>query len=124
MIKTPTTSDSAPLEGCRVIDFGHYFAGPLAGMLLADQGAEVVKIDRPGQKQTPQPADTVFNRGKQRLQLDLKTPDDLENAKQLVKSADVLIENFRPGVMRALGLGPDEMTRLSQFMIHCPIPVE
>ena len=93
-------------------------------MLLADQGAEVVKIDRPGQKKTPQPADTVFNRGKQRLQLDLKTPDDLENAKQLVKSADVLIENFRPGVMRALGLGPDEMTRLSQFMIHCPIPVE
>ena len=124
MIKTPTTSDSAPLEGCRVIDFGHYFAGPLAGMLLADQGAEVVKIDRPGQKQTPLPLDTVFNRGKQRLQLDLKTPDDLENAKQLVKSADVLIENFRPGVMRTLGLGPDEMTRLSQFMIHCPIPVE
>ena len=124
MIKTPTTSDSAPLEGCRVIDFGHYFAGPLADMLLADQGAEVVKIDRLGQKQTPQPVDTVFNRGKQRLQLHLKTPDDLENAKQLVKSADVLIENFRPGVMRALGLGPDEMTRLSQFMIHCPIPVE
>jgi len=124
MIKTPTTSDSAPLEGCRVIDFGHYFAGPLAGMLLADQGAEVVKIDRLGQKQTPQPVDTVFNRGKQRLQLHLKTPDDLENAKQLVKSADVLIENFRPGVMRALGLGSDEMTRLSQFMIHCPIPVE
>ena len=124
MIKTPTTSDSAPLEGCRVIDFGHYFAGPLAGMLLADQGAEVVKIDRLGQKQTPQPVDTVFNRGKQRLQLHLKTPDDLENAKQLVKSADVLIENFRPGVMRALGLGSDEMTRLSQFMIHCPIPGE
>ena len=93
-------------------------------MLLADQGAEVVKIDRPGQKKTPLPVDTVFNRGKQRLQLHLKTPDDLENAKQLVKSADVLIENFRPGVMRALGLGPDEMTRLSQFMIHCPIPGE
>ena len=122
MIKTPTTSDSAPLEGCRVIDFGHYFAGPLAGMLLADQGAEVVKIDRLGQKQTPQPVDTVFNRGKQRLQLDLKTPDDLENAKQLVKSADVLIENFRPGVMRALGLGPDEMTRLNPRLIYLSLP--
>ena len=113
-----------PLSGYRILDLSRVLSGPAATMLLADQGAEVVKIDRLGQKQTPLPVDTVFNRGKQRLQLDLKTPDDLENAKQLVKSADVLIENFRPGVMRALGLGPDEMTRLSQFMIHCPIPVE
>ena len=61
-----------PLAGVRVVDFGHYIAGPLAGMLLADQGAQVIKIDRPGAR-SADPADAMYNRGKTRLELDLKS---------------------------------------------------
>ena len=99
-----------PLAGIRVIDFGHYIAGPLTGMLLADQGAEVIKVDRPGKPDYDSPVNAVFNRGKNRITLDLKQSSDLETAKDLIQSADVLIENFRPGVMDRLGLGADAMT--------------
>ena len=68
----PERDKQAPLTGIRVIDFGHYIAGPLAGMLLADQGAEVIKVDRPGKPDYDTPANGVFNRGKQRIALDLK----------------------------------------------------
>ncbi len=68
-----TTFDTQPpLAGIRVIDFGHYIAGPLTGMLLADQGAEVIKIDRPAKPDYDTPANAVFNRGKKILQLNLK----------------------------------------------------
>ena len=62
----------APLCGIRIIDFGHYIAGPLTGMLLADQGAEVIKIDRPGSNDPANPTPSVYNRNKKRLELDLK----------------------------------------------------
>ena len=122
MTNPPTQYDSPPLLGIRVIDFGHYFAGPLAGMLLADQGAEVIKIDRPGRVDDHSLASSVFNRGKLLLQLDLKTPEGLESARQLIRSADVLIENFRPGVMQRLGLGPDEMTHLNPRLVYLSLP--
>lgn len=112
----------APLTGVRVIDFGHYIAGPLAGMLLADQGAEVIKVDRPGRPDYDTPVNGVFNRGKQCVTLDLKDADDRARAVDLVLSADVVIENFRPGVMRRLGLGAEEMTARNPGLVYLSLP--
>src|SRR3990172_2284748 len=94
------------LEGTRVIDFGQYVAGPMAAMLLADQGADVIRVEPPGGPRFDTPAHATWNRGKRATVLDLKTPDDLAAARRLIASADVVIENFRPGVMDRLGLGP------------------
>ena len=118
----PERDRQAPLTGIRVIDFGHYIAGPLTGMLLADQGAEVIKVDRPGKPDWDTPANGVFNRGKQRIALDLKNADDLAMAVKLIRSADVVIENFRPGVMQRLGLGAEEMTALNPGLVYLSLP--
>ncbi len=118
----PERDKQAPLTGIRVIDFGHYIAGPLAGMLLVDQGAEVIKVDRPGKPDYDTPANGVFNRGKQRIALDLKDADDLTTAVKLIRSADVVIENFRPGVMQRLGLGAEEMTALNPGLVYLSLP--
>ena len=118
----PERDKQAPLTGIRVVDFGHYIAGPLAGMLLADQGAEVIKVDRPGKPDYDTPANGVFNRGKQRITLDLKNADDLAMAVKLIRSADVVIENFRPGVMQRLGLGAEEMTALNPGLVYLSLP--
>ena len=69
------------LDGIRVIDFGQYVAGPLAGMLLSDQGAEVIKVDPPGGPRWRTPANSTWNRGKRSILLDVKQPNDLETAK-------------------------------------------
>ena len=119
---TSSKDNQAPLAGIRVIDFGHYIAGPLTGMLLADQGAEVIKIDRPGKPAYDAPAAAVFNRGKKRLALDLKQAEDLATAQKLIESADVVIENFRPGVMDRLGLGAQAMTTLNPGLIYLSLP--
>ncbi len=118
----PERDKQAPLTGIRVVDFGHYIAGPLTGMLLADQGAEVIKVDRPGKPDYDTPANGVFNRGKQRITLDLKSADDLAMAVKLIRSADVVIENFRPGVMQRLGLGAEEMTALNPGLVYLSLP--
>ncbi len=118
----PERDKQAPLTGIRVVDFGHYIAGPLTGMLLADQGAEVIKVDRPGKPDYDTPANGVFNRGKQRVTLDLKDADDLATAVKLIRSADVVIENFRPGVMQRLGLGAEEMTALNPGLVYLSLP--
>src|SRR5881392_1496906 len=99
------------LAGVRVIDFGQYIAGPVAGMLLADQGADVVRVDPPGGPRYDTPANATWNRGKRSIVLDLKQSADQETARRLIRSADVEIENFRPGVMDRLGIGPEAMTR-------------
>ena len=118
----PERDKQAPLTGIRVVDFGHYIAGPLTGMLLADQGAEVIKVDRPGKPDYDTPANGVFNRGKQRITLDLKDADDLATAVNLIQSADVVIENFRPGVMQRLGLGTEDMTALNPGLVYLSLP--
>ncbi len=118
----PERDRQAPLTGIRVVDFGHYIAGPLTGMLLADQGAEVIKVDRPGKPNYDTPANGVFNRGKQRITLDLKDADDLATAVNLIQSADVVIENFRPGVMQRLGLGTEDMTALNPGLVYLSLP--
>ena len=110
------------LEGLRVIDFGHYIAGPLAAVMLADQGADVVHIDPPGGPIWRTEADAFLQRGKRRITLDLKTPSDQRVAQRLVESADVLIENFRPGVMDRLGLGAQAMTQRNVRLVYCSIP--
>jgi crotonobetainyl-CoA:carnitine CoA-transferase CaiB-like acyl-CoA transferase len=110
------------LEGIRVIDFGQYIAGPLAAMLLADQGADVIRVDPPGGPRWKTPANATWNRGKRSVVLDLKQPDDRAAAKQLIASADVVIENFRPGVMDRLGLGGDALCAADSGLIYCSLP--
>ena len=93
-----------PLSGLRVVEFAGIGPGPFAAMLLADMGADVVRIDRPGT--THRPTDVTL-RGRRLVQLDLKKPEDIASALALLDQAEVLIEGFRPGVMERLGLGPD-----------------
>lgn len=110
------------LDGVRVIDFGQYVAGPMAGMLLADQGADVVRVDPPGGPRWDTAANAVWNRGKRSIVLDLKQAEDLAIARRLVEGADVVIENFRPGVMERLGLGAEAMTAANARLIYCSMP--
>jgi crotonobetainyl-CoA:carnitine CoA-transferase CaiB-like acyl-CoA transferase len=112
----------AALDGIRVIDFGQYVAGPLAAVMLADQGAEVIHVDPPGGPRWKSDADAFYNRGKQRITLDLKQPSENEIARRLIATADVVIENFRPGVMDRLNLGPQVMTAAHPALIYCSIP--
>src|SRR5262245_13549236 len=99
------------LDGIRVIDFGQWIAGPLSALLLADQGAEVIHVDPPGGPRWQSVANATLQRSKHSIVLDLKSHADLSFARDLIHSADVLIENFRPGVMDRLGLGWEAMRR-------------
>ena len=110
------------LDGIRVIDFGQYIAGPLAGMLLADQGAHVIKVDPPGGPRWNTPGNATWNRGKRSIVLDLKREADLATARALVQTADVVVENFRPGVMDRLGLGPSAMIKSNPRLVYCSLP--
>ena len=110
------------LEGIRVIDFGQYVAGPMAAMLLADQGADVIRIEPPGGPRFDTPANATYNRGKRSIVLDLKSAADAETGRKLVAGADVVIENFRPGVMERLGLGAEAMTAANARLIYCSLP--
>jgi crotonobetainyl-CoA:carnitine CoA-transferase CaiB-like acyl-CoA transferase len=112
------------LAGVRVIDFGQYIAGPLAAVMLADHGADVIHVDPPGGPRWSASggADAFYNRGKRRISLDLKRGADLAIAKRLIDSADVVIENFRPGVMDRLGLGAAAMSGGNDRLIYCSMP--
>ena len=110
------------LDNIRVIDFGHYVAGPVAGMLLADQGAGVIKVDPPGGPVFDSPANATWNRGKRSICLNLKDASDRATAKALARSADVLIENFRPGVMKRLGLDQAELRAENPALIFASMP--
>ena len=104
-----------PLEGIRVIEFTHMVMGPTCGMILADLGAEVIKIEPPGGDKTRQlPGLGIgffrsFNRNKKSVVLDIQTPEGLATAKELIGQSDVLLENFRPGLMDRLGLGAEAL---------------
>jgi alpha-methylacyl-CoA racemase len=97
---------SGPLNGVRVLEFAGLGPAPFCGMLLADMGADVLRIDRPGATSLLGRCD-VTARGRRSLALDLKKAEAVEAALRLCERADVLIEGFRPGVMERLGLGPD-----------------
>lgn len=111
-----------PLKNIRVLDFGQYVAGPAAAVMLADQGAEVIRIDPPGGPRWESPAMDILNRRKKSIVLDLKTDEDRVIAHDLIASADVLIENFRPGVMSKLGLGPDDAHAINSRLVYVSLP--
>ena len=111
-----------PLSNVRVLDFGQYIAGPLVGMILADFGAEVIRIDPPGGPRMKSPAVNMLSRGKQALTLDLKSPEGCKTALELITWADVVIENFRPGVMEKLGLGPQKLLSINPNIIVLSLP--
>ena len=113
---------SSALEGIRVIDFGQYLAAPLAALMLCDSGADVIRIDPPGGPAWKHPANAILQRGKRSIVLDLRTAADRGTAQRLIESADLVIENFRPGMMNRFGLGPLEMTGANQRLIYCSIP--
>lgn len=111
-----------PLSHIRVLDFGQYLAAPLVGMMLGDMGAEVIRIDPPKGPAFDDPAFRMISRGKKTLTLDLKTDQGRDTAIELAKRADVVIENFRPGVMDRLGLGPDVLRTANDQLIYLSMP--
>lgn len=112
------------LNNIKVLEFGHYIAGPLLGMFLADQGADVIKIERPpsGDPMRKHPGFQVWNRGKRSAMLDLKNDHDLKIVRKLAQGVDVVIENFRPGVMERLGLGYESLFVDNPGLIYVSMP--
>jgi len=111
---------SGPLDGCRIVEIAGIGPGPFAAMLLADMGAEVVRIDRP---QSVRPGDQRPNldpllRSRRSAAIDLKHPDGVEAVLSLVGRADALLEGFRPGVMERLGLGPDACLARNPALVY------
>jgi len=111
-----------PLSHIRVLDFGQYLAGPLVGMMLSDLGAEVIRIDPPGGPRWPDPAFDRLSRGKRALTLDLKSDEGRATALDLVRRSDVVIENFRPGVMERLGVGVTALRQVNSDLISLSLP--
>lgn len=106
---------TGPLAGVRIVEFAGIGPGPFCGMLLADLGADVVRIDRAGARPG---ADFVMNRGKRSVALDLKSPDGVSAALRLIEHADALIEGFRPGVMERLGLSPEIVLQRNPKLVY------
>ena len=121
-----------PLAGMRVLDLSHVMAGPVCGLMLADMGADVIKVERipvgddSRQMLTPSiagesPAFMMMNRNKRGLALDLKKPEGQQVLKRLAKNADALIENYRKGTMEKFGLGYDTLKMINPGLIYCEI---
>ena len=106
------------LSGIKVIEFEGLGPGPFAAMMLADLGAEVTVIQRPGPPNATMGAHNMLDRGKRAAVLDLKSPEGLAAAKALVNEADALIEGLRPGVMERLGLGPEIFTATNPKLVY------
>ncbi|MFE7596061.1 CaiB/BaiF CoA transferase family protein [Streptomyces sp. NPDC057494] len=128
---TPSTSGGA-LSGIVVADFGRVLAGPYMTMLLADLGADVIKIERPGSGDDTRAWGPPFaageatyflgvNRNKRSVTLDLTDPEDLATARAIVDRADVLVENFRPGTMEKLGLGYEDVRADNPGLVYCSV---
>jgi len=119
-----TESTGLPLEGVRVIEFTHMVMGPTCGMILADLGAEVIKVEPPGGDKTRTlPGLGIgffrsFNRNKKSVVLDIQTEEGLTTAKELIGQCDVLLENFRPGLMDKLGLGHEALREQFPRLIY------
>jgi len=119
-----------PLSGIRVLDFSTLLPGPLASLALAEAGAEVIKVERPGSGDdlrnyephfVGSSAFALLNRGKRSIAVDLKDPQARARVEALVRETDVLIEQFRPGVMERLGLGYERLKDLNPRIIYCSI---
>ena len=112
-----------PLKGIKIIEIASIGPGPFCAMMLADMGADVIRIDRKATGDGPQfeylpPRFDVLNRGRRSLALDLKAPEDIEKALELVEKADALVEGFRPGVMERLGLGPEPCLQRNPKLVY------
>lgn len=110
-----------PLSGVRVIEMAGIGPGPFCGMLLADMGADVVRVDRLTDSDRGvnfPPRLDLLNRNKRSIAIDLKSPQGLDTVKELIKNADVLLEGFRPGVMEKLGLGPAPCLALNPALVY------
>src|SRR5215469_1652846 len=106
---------AGPLDGFRIVDVTQMVSGPMATMILADQGADVIKIEPPGSgdltralaasKRAMSPMFAVLNRNKKSIVIDLKKPRGVELLQELVRSADLFVQNFRPGAAERMGIG-------------------
>jgi len=134
--KADKAATRRPLAGVKVLEFGHFAAGPFAGLLLADWGADVVKVEPPdgeGLRAWPpfakgedgQPDYSLnfasVSRNKRSITADLKNPADIERLRKLAEKADIIIENFRPGVLPRLGLGYDTLSKLNPRLVYCSV---
>jgi crotonobetainyl-CoA:carnitine CoA-transferase CaiB-like acyl-CoA transferase len=126
----PNSNPAKPLDGFRVLDFTQNVAGPLAGQVLVDLGAEVIKVEAPGGEASRQitavlpgrpPLATYFlpnNRGKKSVTVDLTTEEAKQQILRLAEGADVVLEGFRPGVMERMGLGPNDLQSRNPKLIY------
>lgn len=110
-----------PLAGVRVVEIAGIGPGPFCAMLLADMGADVVRVERPGPSTAAIPMDSryeVMNRGRRSIALDLKVAESVRIVGDMVARADILIEGFRPGVMERLGLGPEACLAINPKLVY------
>ncbi len=125
-------AERMPLAGIRVLDLGRHLAGPTCAMWLGDLGADVIKIEKPGEGDDGRASGPPFfdgqsafflaaNRNKRSIYLDIKQPDGQDIFRRLAETADVVVENFRPGVMDALGIGYRAMAERNPRIIYCSI---
>ena len=123
---------AGPLAGIKVIEVGQALAGPLAGMIMADMGAEVIKVEKPDGGDDARlwgppfiDGDALFfhstNRNKKSVTLDIKNPEDVAKLKKLVGESDILLQNLRPGIVDELGIGAAVMTAVNPRLIYCNI---
>lgn len=118
-----------PLKSIRVVEMGTYITGPAAAMQLADLGADVIKVERPGEGDPFRafkgglysPHFQTYNRNKRSIALDTRNKDDLAVFQALIKTADVFIQNFRPGVAEKVGAGEEALRALNPRLIYCAI---
>jgi crotonobetainyl-CoA:carnitine CoA-transferase CaiB-like acyl-CoA transferase len=121
-----------PLHGVKVIEIGQALAGPLAGVIMADLGADVIKVEKPDGGDDARlwgppfvDGDSVSfhsnNRSKRSITLDIKSADDVVKLTRLVRDADILIQNLRPGIVDQFGIGPDAMIAVNPRLIYCSI---
>ncbi len=125
------TSVTGPLHGCKVIELAHIMAGPVAGLMLADMGADVIKVEKlngddtrrfvPPTIEGESAAYLMMNRNKRGIVLDLKSEGGKDVLRRLVRDADVLIENYRMGTMEKLGLGYETLRDLNPGLIYCEV---
>ena len=130
MKDTQTPNGSLPLQGVKIVELCEIAAGPFCSMLLADMGADVIKVERPNgdAMRTWPPINDGYsenfasiNRNKRSVVLDIKSPEGQETARKLIEASDVVIENFRPGVMQRLGIDYATMSAIKPALIYCSI---
>ncbi|MBU2532720.1 MAG: CoA transferase [Alphaproteobacteria bacterium] len=121
-----------PLAGFKVIELGHSVAAPYGGLILAEMGAEVIKVERPGAgddcrawgppfKDGMPAVFRALNRNKKSIQVDLKSPEGIETIKALAKDADAVLQNLKPGLVDKIGIGPEVLCAANERLIYCSI---